>query len=166
MILFLLFLHDSPPSLLIQPLTSYQMKHFFIFVLSITIFLTSSLSAESLQQEASQSIGIIDFVIKNSKYEKSECDIHSCQMQSTDGGVILSLNLATINQNIKEDLHYLLKINVKGTLFSTKVEVYYRNDPTKETMKTGNRSDDIDKSYKNEHEVLRSWVKFIKDSTR
>ena len=142
------------------------MKHFFFFVISITIFLTNGVSAESLPQEASQSIGIIDFVIKNSKYEKLKCEIHSCQMQSTDGGVSLSLTHATMSQDIQEDLHYLLKINVQGTLFSTKIEVYYRNDPAKETMKTGKRSDDIDNSYKNEHKVLRSWIQFIKDVTR
>jgi hypothetical protein len=58
-----------------------------------------------------------------------------------------------------------LQVSVKGTLFSTKVEVHYRNDPNLQTLKTGKRVDEIDSSYKTEHRVLRSWIQFIKDST-
>ncbi len=141
------------------------MKRIIFLVLMGALSVVSHVCAQSLPQETSQSIGIIEFVLKNSKYEDTKCDIHSCQMKSKDGGVSLTLTHATMKQDKEEDLHYLLKINVQGTLFSTKVEVRYRNDPSKQTMKTGKRSDEVDSSYKTEHRVLRSWIQFIKDST-
>ena len=141
------------------------MRNIFFGVLMVAIILEQSAFAQSLPMETSQSIGIIDFVIKKSKYEEVSCGAHSCQMKSVEGGVNLKLTHATMQQDRAENLHYLLQVSVKGTLFSTKVEVHYRNDPNLQTLKTGKRVDEIDSSYKTEHRVLRSWIQFIKDST-
>ena len=57
----------------------------------VAVILGQTALAQSLPMETSQSIGIIDFVIKKSKYEETNCDAHSCQMKSVEGGVNLKL---------------------------------------------------------------------------
>ena len=109
----------------------------------VAVILGQTAFAQSLPMETSQSIGIIDFVIKKSKYEEVSCGAHSCQMKSVEGGVNLKLTHSTMQQDRDENLHYLLQVSVKGTLFSTKVEVHYRNDPNLQTLKTGKRIDEI-----------------------
>ena len=62
----------------------------------VVVILGQTTFAQSLPMETSQSIGIIDFVIKKSKYEESRCDAHSCQMKSVEGGVNLKLTHACL----------------------------------------------------------------------
>ena len=52
----------------------------------VAVILGQTAFAQSLPMETSQSIGIIDFVIKKSKYEEVSCGAHSCQMKSVEGG--------------------------------------------------------------------------------
>ena len=101
----------------------------------VAVILGQTAFAQSLPMETSQSIGIIDFVIKKSKYEETSCDAHSCQMKSVEGGMNLKLTHATMKQDRAENLHYLLQVSVKGTLFSTKVEVHYRTIRTFRLLK-------------------------------
>ena len=124
----------------------------------------SDLTAQTVSQETSKSIGIIDFIVKNSTYGAAECKPHVCTISSEEGGVNLVLSHATMQQDLAENLHYLLRISISGTLFSTKVEVHYLNDPNREVMKIGKRSELIDRSYITEHKVLRNWIELVRKS--
>ena len=53
------------------------MRNIFFGVLMVAVFLGQTAFAQSLPMETSQSIGIIDFVIKKSKYEEVSCGAHS-----------------------------------------------------------------------------------------
>ncbi len=63
-----------------------KMRNIFFGVLMVAVILGQKAFAQSLPMETSQSIGIIDFVIKKSKYEEVSCGAHSCQMKSVEGG--------------------------------------------------------------------------------
>ena len=51
-------------------LDELKMRNIFFGVLMVAIILEQTAFAQSLPMETSQSIGIIDFVIKKSKYEE------------------------------------------------------------------------------------------------